>query len=157
MMRRTKATVAAGIATLALAGTGAGVAVADSSPSAPAPAPNSSTPGGAAPAHVGKHHKHGWMGRIEHGEFTVGGAKKHRVLDVQRGTVTQVSANVVTVRSPDGYTDTYPVTATTKVRKDRKPATIAQVAKGDRVHVLAAKNGSTATAKRIGDTGPAKH
>jgi hypothetical protein len=147
MMRKTKIATAAGIAALALAGTGAGVAMADTSTSAPKPP---------ATADAAAHHKHGMLGRIEHGEVTVGGAKP-KVIDLQRGTVQKVDANSITVRSKDGFVGTYVVNGETKVHKEKAQSTISKVTTGDQVRLRAVKNGATATAKMIGDRGPAKH
>lgn len=79
-----------------------------------------------------------------------------QLVDVQRGTVTAVNGQSITVKSEDGFISTYAIEPETKVRKDRQSATIDQVATNDRVIVFAVKNGGTATAKRIGVAGPAK-
>jgi hypothetical protein len=50
---------------------------------------------------------------VLHGQVTIqkpGGG--YETLDVQRGTVTAVSATSLTVKSTDGYTTTYAVTST---------------------------------------------
>ena len=86
--------------------------------------------------------------RALHGEATLGG-KQHRVVVFQRGEVTAVSAAALTVRSVDGFTASYQVSEETKVRKQRAQATITDIVVGDRVRVLAAKSGSTATARMI--------
>jgi len=163
MVKRTKTMVAAGTLALALAGTGAGVAAAQttSTPSAPTtaanPAPTSPAPGAkhtGTGTHTGKHR--GGLRRVEHGEFTVHTKTGDKVVDVQRGVVTAVNASSVTVKSTDGVSTTYTIDPTTKVHKDKKTAAVSQIATNDRVRVHAIKAGSTLTAQRIGDAGPAK-
>jgi hypothetical protein len=150
----------AGIATLALTGgVGASLASADT----PSPAPSSSPSTSAAPSpdqkadkkaskKADKKHR-SLQARALHGEATVGGAKKQRVVDFQRGTVTKVSTSSITVKSADGFTATYAVDAKTKVRVDKEPGKISEVKAADRVRVVATEDGSTATAKSIADRG----
>jgi hypothetical protein len=164
MMNRTKTMVAAGGVALVLAGTGAGIAAAQSSPTPPAP-PSSSAPNGAAPntpapkAHAPgtKHDGHkgkGLLGKVEHGEFTTHTKAGDKVVDVQRGTVTDVNDKSITVTSTDGFSATYKIDATTtKVRKDKKEVPVSQIAKNDRVQLTAVKAGDTTTAQHIGDSG----
>ena len=159
-MKKPATIVAVTLSALALAGgVGVGIAAAD-----PNPAPSASAPSSAAPSSRpgtqqhqadGKKnaHRRGLAARALHGEATVGGAKKTRVVDFQRGSVTEVNATSVTIKSVDGFSAKYVVDAKTKVRKDKKQAGIADVKTGDRVRVLAQKDGSTVTAKRIGDRG----
>ena len=154
--------VAAGGVALALAGTGAGVAVAQTSPT-PAPstnaAPNGAAPNNNAPkAHApgAKKHAKGLLARVEHGEFTTHTTSGDKVLDVQRGTVSAVDADTITVKSTDGFTATYTINPTTKVHKDKKAAQVSQIAVNDRVQLVAVKSGSTDTAQHVGDAGPAK-
>lgn len=153
MLRKTKVTLGAGAAALGLIGVvGGGVAFADNG-SNPAPAPAS------AQHHPQAAHKHrqraGMLARVEHGEFVLNG-KQHRTVDVQRGQVVTVNANSITVKSNDGFQATYAVDGKTKVHKDRKQSAIDQVKPGDRVAVFATKNGTTDTANRINDLGPAQ-
>lgn len=62
----------------------------------------------------------------------------------QHGTVEAASETSVTVKSEDGYTQTYVINADTKV----KPS-LAEVAAGDAVRISGVKNGDQATAERI--------
>jgi ribosomal protein S11 len=137
-MHRLTRPVVIGVTALALGGVGAGVALA--SPS--------ETP--AAVAAAGHHGKHPG----EHGEFT-GRGKAHRTIDYQRGTVTATNGTSITVRSKDGFTATYTVAPTTKVRRDKQAATPAQVQTGDRVFVAAAKEPTGLQVLRVRDRGPA--
>lgn len=149
-MKTSTTIVTAALATLALAGSvGVGIAAADPTP---APTPSSSaSPTTTSKAADAKKHRP-LAARALHGEVTLAG-KKHRVIDFQRGTVSKVSGTSITVHSADGFTKTYKVVSTTKVRADKKVATIAAVKTHDRVRVVATKKGSTITANRIADRG----
>ncbi len=163
MMNRTKTMVAAGGVALVLAGTGAGIAAAQSTPTPPAPpsnsAPNTPAPKTSAPkphAPGAKHAGHkgkGLLGKVEHGEFTTHTKTGDKVLDVQRGTVTDVNDKSITVKSTDGVSAIYTVDQSTKVHKDKKDANIGDVAVNDRVQLVAIKAGAATTAQRIGDSG----
>ncbi|HWE88466.1 MAG TPA: hypothetical protein VG317_03255 [Pseudonocardiaceae bacterium] len=155
MLKRTKVAVVAGVSTLALAGLG-GIAFA-ASDSGPAGSPavlaaastTTGTPGAAAkpkarrvlPAH------------FEHGTFTVWTKSGDRTVTAQRGQVTAVSPTSITVRSKDGFTDTYTVNGSTKVRKQKQASAIGDVATGDQVTLVAGEKADVAT--RIADSGPA--
>jgi hypothetical protein len=166
MISRTKMTLLTGAAVLAIAGAGTGIALAQSSdpPSPTPPAPSSSAPEpyGMSRCHDGHdgHDGHGRRGgllaRIEHGEATVTTDQGDRVIDLQRGIVNSANSGQLTVRSADGFTATYVVDNSTKIRKDRKASDISQVVANDRVLVLATKAGGTITATGIRDTGPAR-
>jgi hypothetical protein len=150
-----KKTLLAGGAALAVLGAGTGIAYAQT-PSTPTPTaelPSQAAPG--TPAKSGAHHR-GWWSRIEHGEFTVRSKTDAKVIDVQHGTVTALDGQSITVRSTDGVSATYTIDPQTKVRKDKATASISGVAVNDRAAVVATKTGSTDTAKRIRDAGPAK-
>jgi hypothetical protein len=157
MISRTKMTLLAGIAVLAIAGVGTGIAFAQSS-DPPTPAPPTSSD--AAPAPEAMPHGHGRHGgllsQIVHGEATLT-TKDHgyQVVDLQRGTVDSVNSGQLTVRSADGFTATYTTDDSTKIRKDRKSGDISQVLVNDQVTVVATKANGTATATRIRDSGPA--
>jgi len=160
MIRRTKIILLSGAAVVAIAAVGTGIAVAQSSNS---PSPATPAPSSAAPAPHGMRHGHGaqgWRGRlparIEHGEATVSTDHGYQVIDIQRGIVNSAGSGQLAVRSADGFTATYVVDNSTKIRKNSKAIDISQVAANDRVTILATKIGSTITATRIGDTGPAR-
>jgi hypothetical protein len=154
--RRIKVTLLTGAAVLAIAGAGTGVALAQSSDP---PSPTAAALSSAAPAPNGMPHGHGrhrgLLARIEHGEATVRTNHGSQVFDFQRGIVDSANSGRLTVRSADGFTATYVVNNSTKIRRDRKAGNISQVVAKDRVSVVATKTGGTATATRIRDTGPA--
>lgn len=162
-MKRTATFVAAGVIALALAG-GVTAGIASADPTTPAPAPSGTasptpdqTPKADKQAKKDAQARDGRRGglllRALHGEVTLGG-NETRVVNFQRGTVEAVSATEITVKSKDGFTATYVVTAETNVKKDKKVAAIADVKTADRVRVVALKDGSTLTARTIGDHGP---
>lgn len=151
----------AGAAVVALIGIGGGVAFATSGSGSSTPAAltaaTTPTSGANAPANGTTKHKHrGLLDRAEHGSVTVKTKTGTEVIDVQRGTVTAVSPTSITVKSQDGFTATYVVDSTTKVRKTGQQSAIANVANGDEVAIAAVHSGSTDTAKRIGDHGVPK-
>ena len=85
-----------------------------------------------------------------HGEFVLKDADGgFRTVVMQRGKATKVSADEITVRSEDGFTTTYAVTADTLVNSTR--GGIDDIDTGEDVNVVATKNGSKATALRVGD------
>jgi hypothetical protein len=163
-MRTAAKIIVAGVSTVALAGgIGAGIAYAD--PSSPSPTPTQVPSASASPtasaspkptAHPRnpdqwgprKRRPHGLLARALHGEVTLAG-EEHRVVAFQRGSVEKVSDTSLTVKSPDGYTATYVVSAETKVRKKADKVTIGDLKVGDRVFVVADKDGSTLKAVRI--------
>jgi hypothetical protein len=130
--------------TIALAGgIGAGLAYAD----APTDSPTAQQSGkDRKPVGQAKHRR--LVARAIHGEVTLAG-QKHRVIAFQRGTVAAVSATSLTVKSPDGYSATYLIKSETKVRQGRQPGRLTDLGADDRVRVVAVKDGSTLTAKRI--------
>jgi len=85
-----------------------------------------------------------------HGQFVVpksGGG--FQTVDTQRGSVTAVSDTSITVKSADGFVNTYKVTSSTNVDAQRNG--IGSVKKGHQVVVMATVSGSTATAVTILD------
>jgi hypothetical protein len=163
---KTKILTSTAVAIALTGGIGATLALADtpsptSSPtatSAPSSSPStgSKTPGAdkkpkADKQKADKKHK-SLAARGLHGEVTLGG-KKHQVVQFQRGSVEKVSPTSVTVKSKDGFTATYTLTAKTKVHKDKATATLAEVQNSDVIRIVALKDGSTLTAKSIRDRG----
>ena len=154
MVKRTKTVIAGGALALALAGTGAGIALAQTTTTPAAPSTSTGSGAHAGKDHGGKHHS--GLKAVEHGELTVHTKTGDKVVDVQRGVVTAVNATSVTVKSTDGFSATYALDSTTKVHKDKKAATVGDVAVNDRVRLQATKTDTTDTVTRLGDTGPAK-
>ena len=91
----------------------------------------------------------GPMGAI-HGEFVVpNGSNGYRTLDVQRGQVTSVSSDSITVKSADGFSKTYDVDQNTVVDSGRDG--IGNVKKDDTVDLTAVASGGKASAMSIND------
>jgi Domain of unknown function (DUF5666) len=157
--------VLAGAVALTLTGAGVAIAWAADSPP-PSPSPSQSAQGqenrpdkpekSQRPQHL---HSEGVVKKAD-GTFQT-------VLE-QRGTVEAVSDTSITVKSEDGYSQTYAVNAETKIKqvpapaadgssatpdggKRLKPAdgTVADIATGDAVRISGVKNGDQATAERI--------
>jgi hypothetical protein len=152
-MTRTSTRILAGAgltAAVLAVGTAAGVGIASADPS---PSPTPTSPSSTA-AHPQKHHRaRTLLQRTEHGQFTLAG-KKHRVVDLQRGTVSSVSATGIKITSKDGYTASYMINSKTVVReraKGKKPAktTASKIQSGDHVNLVATQSGHTATANRV--------
>jgi hypothetical protein len=90
----------------------------------------------------------GEMGHMLHSEGVIEDADGNYVtVRMQVGEVTAISATSISVKSVDGYTSTYAITDTTEQDRDRTADTQAKV--GDKVHVRATVDGSTATAEDI--------
>jgi hypothetical protein len=164
-MRELTKILVAGVSTAALAGgTAAGLAYADTpadepttSPSARATtSPSDATPtaeptsdrdrGGFRKRQVRRQLR--FMARALHGEVTLAG-EKHQVIAFQRGTVETASSKSVTVKSNDGFVETYLLSDDTKVREDRHDATVSDIDTSDRVLVVATKEDSTLNARRV--------
>lgn len=148
--RRSRRVLAGAALATGLAVGGAGVAAALSNSSTAIGATGASVPdalladvGGTAPGPgMGHRMGHGLRGAL-HGELTVPQADGTgtRVVLVQRGAVTAVSGSRLSVKSSDGFTATYPVSASTKVRCGTG-TTISAIKVGATVHVVASKGGA---------------
>ena len=156
--------IVAGVSTAALAGgIGAGLAYADPPPDEPTATPSVTTAGNptqtptARPS--GKRDQNGprkglvrrhlrFAARALHGEVTLAG-KEHRVIVFQRGEVQKISSKSVTVKSNDGFVDTYALNGDTKVREDGHESKLSDIDTSDRVLVVATKDGSTLDARRV--------
>ena len=129
----------------------------------PTPTPTPSAGGNAQPAPsggphgFGMRHGHGPRGGpggpglrgAVHGEFVVPDGTGWKTVAMQRGEVTSVSSTAITVKSKDGYTKTYVVTADTMVNAARDG--IGSIKKGEDVAVVAEVKSGTATAVDIRD------
>lgn len=153
----------AGVVALALTGTGVAIAWSADTPS-PSPSPSASEKAGGqekpAKAQRPQHLHSESVVKKADGTF--------EAVLTQQGTVDAVSATSVTVKSEDGFTQTYAVNADTRVVKFPAPAadgspakgddgkrlkrsevTIAEIAMGETVRVSGVKNGDNATARQI--------
>src|SRR5689334_24472520 len=78
------------------------------------------------------------------------GALAHNGNDHVRGTVTQVSAQSVTVQLADKTTKTLTISAKTEFEASGKPGHLADVKVGDRVVVDVPEHGSNALLIKVG-------
>ena len=118
------------------------------SPSTPATPGQQNQPGGPGKG-FGHRGEFGFGGAL-HGEFVI---KKddgtYQTVATQRGEVTAVSKDSITVKSEDGYSRTYVVAAETLVNSARDG--IASIKTGNTVTVSAVVANNTATATTIND------
>ncbi|MGC8512655.1 MAG: hypothetical protein ACP5P1_06415 [Acidimicrobiales bacterium] len=90
-------------------------------------------------------------GDVLHGVFTVKNPSGSYVTEeTQVGTVSSVSQSSITVKSADGYSQTYAVTSSTVV--DSQAGGIGAVAQNDSVRITAETQSGTETATSIVDT-----
>lgn len=149
-----RATVAAvGVATVIAAIGGAAIYAATESDSHSFGAPHQALgPGGGVPAGPGGQHGTGGgpgpaavASTSLHGEFVVpDGAGGYSTVLTQTGTVTAISPTSITVRSEDGFSQTYVIPRTAGNAG-------APFATDDRVVVRATRDGQTATITNIGN------
>ena len=137
------------------AGTAAIAATGDSSstPGTPASSSSGSSASGTAAGRLARRHPK-IAGLLEHhavhGSVVTDTKGTYVTHDGILGSVTAVSSTSITVKASDGFTQTYAVNSTTKVRerKDPKatPLTIASVHVGDKVGVVGTGAVSSPTA-----------
>jgi hypothetical protein len=147
---RVAGTVAAVAVTTAAGGVAWATTSADPTPS---PSTSPSAPAepnpGKGPGGMGRHGEFGMMGAL-HGEYVVekdGGG--YQTIATQRGEVTAVSKDSITVKSADGYSKTYTLTADTLVNATRDG--IDSVKTGNQVSVTAIVADGKATAASVND------
>lgn len=154
---RMAGTVAAVVVTTAAGGVAwatTSVGTADTPSPSASPSASPSTPADPAKPEAGKglhgHRGIGMMGGALHGEFVTekdGGG--YQTVATQRGEVTEVSKESLTVKSEDGYSRTYTLTEDTLVNAARDG--IDDVKKGNTVMVLATVTDGKATATSVSD------
>ena len=150
-------TVAAVAVTTVAGGVAWAASNADPTPSASPSASNPSQPdqnqkpgGGPGRGGFGGFRGEFGLGGALHGEFVVpkdGGG--YQTVAVQRGEVTAVSKDSLTVKSADGYSRTYTLTADTMVNAARDG--IGDVKTGNTVNVSAVVTDGKATATTVND------
>jgi hypothetical protein len=163
-MKELTKTIVAGVGTLALVGgIGAGLAYADTPTDDPTADPTATATTSPTETPVaepsGKPDRNGFRSRLVrrqlrfvaralHGEIILAG-KENRVIAFQRGGVEKVSGTSLTVKSNDGYVATYVLSNDTKVRENREKSKPSEIDTSDRVLVVAEKDDSTLTARRV--------
>ena len=93
--------------------------------------------------------RRGLARNVEHGEVVVQTKDGEKTVDVQRGTVTAITDTSVTVKSADGFTQTWVFGTPFHVIEHRTTIQATAVAVGAKVGVAGAKNGSTVTANLL--------
>jgi hypothetical protein len=163
-MRQLTKSIAAGVGTVALVGgIGAGLAYADTPTDEPTPSPTTTATTSATETPVagpgGRRDENGFRKRFVrrhlrfvvralHGEVTLAG-EKHQVIAFQRGGVARVNSTSLTVKSNDGFVETYVLSKDTKVRENGHDLKVADIDSSDRVLVVASKDDSTLDARRV--------
>lgn len=90
--------------------------------------------------------------RLEHGTLVLRSRRGDVHVDVQRGAVQAVSGSSMTVKTArDGFLATYALTPKTHVRVDRQRSSVTAIHVGDPVLVVAVRQGTTDTARRVVD------
>jgi hypothetical protein len=106
----------------------------------------------AAPGKPGGHHpgaRRLLRKNTLHGEVTVQGKDGVRTIAVQRGTVTAVDAKSVSVKSSDGFAQTWTFGDELRVRQDKKKVAVDAVKTGATVGVAGRKEGDATVARLI--------
>lgn len=150
-LTRKASALAAGATVAAVLAAGTAAAASSPTPSATStPKASSSASGGGGGKDSGKRHGHrGLAERAEHGQLFLHGKSGDKVVDLQRGTVTAVTAAAagkpasVTVTSKDGFRATYVFTSQSKVRNNRAKGSAPSVKVGEVVRLRALQKGST--------------
>jgi hypothetical protein len=164
---RLRKALLAGVVALAL--TGAGTAIAWSATDSPSPSPSESAPGQSGKAPGQEKADKAQRPQHLHSESVVKKADgTFETQLTQQGTVDAVSETSVTVKSEDGFTQSYAVNAETKITKFPAPAAdgspakdadgkrlrpaevaIGEIATGESVRISGVKSGNDATARQI--------
>lgn len=84
-----------------------------------------------------------------HGEMTVQGRNGVRTVVVQRGTVTAVNATTVSVKSTDGFTQSWTLGDKVRVVQDKKKVDVTAVKTGAEVGIAGAKDGGSTVARLV--------
>jgi hypothetical protein len=93
---------------------------------------------------------HLFGGRALHGEAVVKDEDgKFVTILSQRGEVTEVDGDSVTLKSEDGFTRTYTVNDDTRIRHNHDEAELSDVKVGENAAVVAEKSGDSATARKL--------
>ena len=140
---------AAGVLVL---GGGVAYASANTPGTAPTATPTATPTSGQATAHARNGTRRGHRPlprRMVHGTFTVRTPHGYKTVAVQRGLVTAVSGDTVTVTSPDKQARRYTMNADTRVRLDRARSDRDHVAKGLHARVITSPKSGTSVARLI--------
>jgi hypothetical protein len=84
-----------------------------------------------------------------HGEMTVQGKDGVRTVVVQRGSVTAVDGTTVSVKSTDGFTQTWTLGDKLRVVQERKTVGTDAIKQGAEIGIAGAKDGDTSVARLV--------
>jgi hypothetical protein len=91
-----------------------------------------------------------WLARhVLHGEAVVETPNGNKTVDVQRGTVTAIDDKSVTVKSSDGFTQTWTFGSPIHVVQHRTTVQPGAITVGTQIGIAGLKEGSTLTARLI--------
>jgi hypothetical protein len=130
------------------------VPAADTSPSpaasgTPAKPSASAHPGGKHPALRRLTIRRALAKNVEHGEVVVKTKDGDKTIDVQRGTVTAISSTSITVKSADGFSETWTFGSPIHVIEHRTTVQPSNVTTGATVGLAGTKSGSNLTASLL--------
>lgn len=92
----------------------------------------------------------GLRGHVLHGEATVEARDgTTKVAVTQTGDITDIAASTITVTSTDGFEATYTVDKDTHISINGSDGAMSSLSKGDTVHVMGTKDGSTRHADAV--------
>jgi hypothetical protein len=86
---------------------------------------------------------------VEHGEIVVHTKDGDKTIDVQRGTVTAISSTTITVKSTDGFSETWTFGSPIHVVEHRTTVQPSNVTTGETVGVAGTKSGGDLTASLL--------
>ncbi|MGQ0466329.1 MAG: hypothetical protein ACT4QG_13505 [Sporichthyaceae bacterium] len=87
-----------------------------------------------------------WGKRVEHAEAVVRTKDGTKSVLIQRGSITALNGDVMTVRSADGWQGTWTLTEKTRIRSERAKGDRGDLAVGDVVAVAGQGSDNTGTA-----------
>jgi hypothetical protein len=86
---------------------------------------------------------------VEHGEIVVQTKNGDKTIDVQRGTVTAISSTTITVKSADGFSETWTFGNPIHVVEHRTTVQPSNVTTGETVGLAGTKSGGNLTASLL--------
>lgn len=149
LTRRVAAAATGGVLAVGGGALAANTLISPASAAPATPAASASPSPSATPETARKHPRLARARHVVHGEFTAKVDDGYQVFDTQRGTVTAVSSSSITIKSPDGFTQTYAVNGDTVVHRDKTTSSIGAVTTNAKAAVLAKVSGSSRTATQI--------
>ncbi len=90
-----------------------------------------------------------WGGRVEHGEAVVRTKDGSKSVLIQRGDITAIDGDSMTVRSADGWQGTWTLDDKTRIRSDREKGTRSDLSVGDTVAVAGQGSEHAGTARVV--------